>query len=66
MMVKRLGDDRAREVADELAEDLKLIVKSSLLGAFCFMGPFELCRAVQATEYGKYVLAALVVFILPR
>jgi hypothetical protein len=55
-LVERFGAEKARNIANELVDDLKLIVKSATLGAYCLMGPIEPYRTVQSTEYGKYVL----------
>jgi Protein of unknown function (DUF3800) len=54
--LKTKHKDDADEAASDLVTDLKLIIKSADLGAFCFMGPMELYRDVRATEYGDLVL----------
>jgi hypothetical protein len=54
--LKERYKEAAAKVADELVTDLKLIIKTSDLGAFCFMGPMELYRNARAAEYGELVL----------
>jgi hypothetical protein len=55
-LVAKFGPAEARRIATSLVADLKLIIKSANVSAFCFIGPLAPYRTVQATEYGAFVL----------
>jgi hypothetical protein len=50
------GPSKAREIATEVFTDLKAIIKSHELWAFCFMGPLEIYHEVRAREFGDRCL----------
>ncbi len=50
------GPDRAREIANGLVGDLKHIIRSRSLYAYCFMGPLQIYRQVRSREFGQNCL----------
>jgi hypothetical protein len=54
-LVNAHGMKKAREIRDELLADLKSIIKSSNLLAFCFLGPIPDYSRAVADSYGPYV-----------
>jgi hypothetical protein len=55
-LVTAHGAPKARKMATELLADLKVIIKSRQLYAFCFMGPLAIYREVRAREFGDRCL----------
>ena len=54
-LVAKHGVEKAREIADQLLEDLWAIIKSVNLLGFCFLGPMPAYRQVQSESYSQYV-----------
>lgn len=55
-LVTAYGPSKARTIATELISDLKTIIKSHQLYAFCFMGPMAIYQEVRAREFGENCL----------
>ena len=55
-LVKAYGPHKAREIATNLISDLKGIIKSHQLYAFCFIGPLAIYQDVRTREFGENCL----------
>lgn len=54
-LVCQSGREAARTRADELLEELWLIVKSVNIAGFCFLGPIPAYETVRAEPYSEYI-----------